>query len=257
LCKYATDWLLTVSEEDAQFAGDKGFLRKDRIVCIGNGVEIDKYTKSFPRKEIRDSLGIAEDEKVIGFIGRIVREKGVVDLARAYLRVLERFPEARLLVIGETLPSDRDKKAKQMLEGFITENNLDNKVIFTGFRDDIPELLSIMDVFVLPSYREGMPNTILEAMASGKPVIATNIRGCREEVINERTGLLVERSDVDGLAKAILGIISNTDLAKAMGEKGKERAFAKYNEDEMVRKQLDIYWRIIEEVKHKDGQPVK
>ena len=117
---------------------------------------------------------------------------------------------------------------------------LRNKLIITGMRSDIPQLLSIMDAFVLPSWREGMPRTIIEAMMMGLPVIATNIRGSREEVVDGETGILVPLRDPLSLCSAIDTLYSNRELSLKMGSAGRKRALALYDETNIVKLQIDI-----------------
>lgn len=242
LGRYATDWLFIQGKEDTCLAKSQNFLKDEaRIVRIGNGINIDEFVKYTYSGIIRERLGIDNDEFVIGFIGRIVREKGVMELIEAFKIVSEEAYRTRLLVIGETPPSESDDGLNIELREYIVRNNLEEKVTLTGFRNDIPELINIMDVFVLPSHREGLPRTIIEAMASGKPVIATDISGCREEVIDKSTGLLVPMRDSASLAKAIEQLLNDGALAKRMGEAGRKRAIEEYDEKRVIEKQLRIF----------------
>jgi len=160
--------------------------------------------------------------------------------------VVRAVPEARLLVVGDTLDSDRDQKAKQTLRRLIYSNGLASRVIFTGFVDDVPRLMAAFDLFVLPSHREGMPRTVIEAMAAGKPVVATNIRGCREEVVHGGTGLLVPAKDPQALADAIIQILCNPQEAKKMGEAGRKRAEEFFDEQQVLDRQVEVYRRLVE-----------
>lgn len=240
LGKRCTDMLFSQSAEDVKTAIRERIMAKDRVAWIGNGVDPRLFGLP-PDEDLRAELGLPPESKVVGFIGRLVREKGVEELFEAMAEVVQQFPEAKLLVVGDTLKSDRDTQAIARINRIITRERLDDVVRFTGFRDDTPDLLAIMDVFVLPSHREGMPRTILEAMAAGKPVVATNIRGCREEVVDEVTGLLVPVCDSDALAKAILRILSNEELAHRIGEAGRKRVQEEFDEADVLRRQVDVY----------------
>lgn len=246
LGKCCTDMLFTQSAEDRETAVKEGIASEERAIWIGNGVDTKAF-KVEPDPKLRTELGLKPDDKVIGFIGRLVREKGVEELLEAMGQVIEAIPEAKLLVVGDTLESDRDRRTTERLQGLIQRNNLEDVIKFTGFREDPPELLSIMDLFVLPSYREGMPRTILEAMAAGKPVVATNIRGCREEVADGETGFLVPVGDQGRLAEAVLKLLKDERMAQEMGEKGRRRVEREFDQELVLEKQVDVYRRLVEE----------
>ncbi|MEW6498845.1 MAG: glycosyltransferase, partial [Cyanobacteriota bacterium] len=197
------------------------------------------------------SLNIGNGDAVVGFIGRIVEEKGILELIEAFIGVIERIPNAKLLVIGETLMSERDQQVKVKIKELIETGKVKDSIIFTGYRRDIPELLSVMDVFVLPSWREGMPMTIIEAMASGKPVVATRIRGSREEVVDGETGILIPVRDSNNLTEAIVKILSDSKLARTMGENGRKRATELYSRNITIKKQLAIYRRVMQDIRDK------
>jgi glycosyltransferase involved in cell wall biosynthesis len=112
-----------------------------------------------------------------------------------------------------------------------TANNLGvEDAVFTGMRLDIPDMLSVMDVFALPSYREGFPQSVMEASAMGVPVVTTNVRGCREAVEDGKTGIIVPARDSSILAEAIKIILTNPDIARRMGEAGRRKALAEFDE---------------------------
>ena len=142
------------------------------------------------------------------------------------------------MLIGEALASDHDDSAAQ-IRARAAELGLEGKAIFTGLRRDIPELLAISDVFCLPSYREGMPRSVIEAMAAGRPVVATDIRGCREEVIPEVTGLLVPPREAGGLTAALERLAEDAGLRRRMGEAGRARARAEYDEAIVIARQME------------------
>jgi glycosyltransferase involved in cell wall biosynthesis len=252
LGRCCTDMLFTVSCEDKDTAVKEKIVDQERVICINSiGVDIQRFTPSNVVIEktrlLRRELGLQDDDKVIGFIGRLVREKGVEELFEAMGQVIREIPEAKLLVVGDTLASDRDRRTTERLQELIKRNNLEDVIKFTGFREDIPELLTIMDLFVLPSHREGMPRSILEAMAAGKPVVATNIRGCREEVVHGETGYLVRVNDPCKLANAIIEIMSDKILAEQMGKAGRQRAVEFFDEAQILEKQLGIYRKLIQQ----------
>jgi lipopolysaccharide/colanic/teichoic acid biosynthesis glycosyltransferase/glycosyltransferase involved in cell wall biosynthesis len=237
-----TDLIFTQSQEDAASAIKEKVLPKEKVVWIGNGVDIRRFAvaPSSPDK-IRAHYGLAPGDKVIGFVGRFVREKGILELLQAMQIVNRVIPEARLLLVGDTLASDRDNQIKKIISRMREQNQLSSWVVFTGFIEDIAVPISVMDVFVLPSHREGMPRTIIEAMASGKPVIATDIRGCREEVIHGSTGMIVPVNNPPALAEAIISVLTNPDMRRSMGDAGRLHANTHFNERTVLNKQVETY----------------
>jgi len=239
-----TEMLFSQSAEDAKAAIQERIMSEDRVVYIGNGVPLQAFGLS-PNPNLRAELGLDAEDKVVGFIGRLVWEKGVLELLEAMQQVVKEVPQAKLLVVGDTLASDRDRRVTEHIKELIDRGKVQDVIRFAGFREDIPDLLAIMDLFVLPSHREGMPRTILEAMAAGKPVVATNIRGCREEVVHGVTGLLVPVGDSDALADAILMVLSDEELASRMGEAGRKRVVAEFDEKLVLERQLKVYHQLV------------
>jgi len=238
-----TDLIFTVSKEDEKTAINKRIIDKNRVFYIGNGVNIKKFNINNVSKDLlkkKKELSILDNKiKIICFIGRMVREKGIIDLIYAFKDVLSELPKTILLIIGDNRANERDLKTKDELISLISKFNIIEKVIFTGYRNDIVDLLAISDVFVLPSYREGMPITIIEAMAMSKAVVATNIRGCREEVINGKTGYLVPVKSPKKLAGAVLKILKDEKLASKMGQNGRARVETEFNEEIVLEKQIN------------------
>jgi len=246
LARWATDWLFLVSKEDETLAKEKGFMAdKKRIIWIGNGVDPDKFSSIHLRDEIRRKMGFTESDVVVGFVGRVVREKGILELVESFIKIRETNKNAKLVIIGDTLLSERDKKTSKKVRSLIRINGIEDSILFLGFRDDVPQLLAAIDIFVLPSYREGMPISIIEAMMSGKPVIATDIRGCREEVVHGETGLLVKPKNVESLVEALEKLISNPELAKRMGENARKRALSLYDEKMTLLRQIAVYKKAV------------
>lgn len=240
--KYFTDYIFTQSYEDYKLALDLKIIDKDRIAWISNGVDLNKFNPENIKidiKSYKENLGITVDSKVICFIGRLVEEKGILDLLEAFKYLIKDYSNLYLMIIGDASLDERDKETKQKIKSYLDDTKLRERIILTGFRNDIPELLKISDIFVLPSYREGMPRSIIEAMAMGKPVVATNIRGCREEVVDEETGFLVSVNSPKEIYEAIKRLIDN-ELIAEMGAKGRKRAIELYDEEKVLEKQVNI-----------------
>ena len=234
-----TDLLFSQSAEDAADAIKLGVVSPEKVLAIGNGVDVSRFD---PEKVdlggvTRRELGIPESAFVVGMIGRLVREKGVAEFLLAATQIADQYANVWFLLVGERLASDHSGSINDEL-GF-AKNVLGERLVAPGLRADIPAMLSAMDVFCLPSWREGMPRTIIEAMMMGKAVVATNIRGSREEVVHEETGLLVPTRSPDRLAEAIVRFIRDATWVKSAGKAGRHRALQLYDEQKVVRMQLD------------------
>jgi glycosyltransferase involved in cell wall biosynthesis len=177
-----TDRILVQSQEDFDTALTTGLGSAEKIRYLGNGIDLSRFDRAALGKErraqLRRELHVPESHgPILGITGRITEEKGFGELVEAISELREDFPEAHLIVIGGQLSTERDAFQDQLVD-FIAERGLDSHVTFTGFRDDVQDLLGLLDLFVLPSYREGLPRSVLEAMAMELPVVATRIRGC-------------------------------------------------------------------------------
>ncbi len=249
MARYFTDYIFTVNQEDYERAVDEGFISPERITNINSvGIDIDKFNPSLvldeEKETLRKSLGINKNDRIIGYIGRIVAEKGVLDLLESYLMI--RDQGLKLLLVGPWDLGERDGDTVDKIKKIVKEKGLEREVLLIGYREDIPRMLSIMDIFVLPSYREGMPVSLLEAMAMGLPVITTNIRGCRE-AIDEKTGLLFEPGNSQQFADCLRKILANEDLRRELGGNGRNRVVEKYSLDKVISRQMKIYKAGIEQ----------
>jgi glycosyltransferase involved in cell wall biosynthesis len=233
-----TDTLFTQSEEDAATARSYGLCRTGDILAIGNGSDPERFCPARPgdpgRRELRRSLGADDGTSVIAVVGRLVAEKGYPELFEAMRKV-----DAQLWVIGERLGSDHAADIDRAIDAAQTDPTLRRRIRLLGYRADVPALLRAADIFVLPSHREGMPRSIIEAMLSGLPVVATDIRGAREEVLEGQTGSLVPVRDPAALARALARLAADPAMRRRQGEAGLARAREIYVEEKIVRRQLE------------------
>ena len=235
-----TDVVFTQSDEDAQSAVRFKIASKDDVYAIGNGVDVKTFS---PMEEnntghLRETLGIPNDAFVIGMICRLVKEKGVEEFLEAAREIKSENENCYFLLIGERQVHDHAEGVDASIR--FSQKSLGKNLILTGYRSDIPQLLSTMDLYVLPSWREGMPRSIIEAMMMGLPVLATDIRGSREEVIPNQTGLLVPVRSPRLLAAAMIKFISSPKWAMELGSNGRQRALEHYDEKRVVNFQLEI-----------------
>ena len=227
------DRIITVSKFLENSLVERGISRS-KIITVYNGICYEKFGDYSERDTMKKGFNIAETDFVIGTVCRLVKGKGIEYLFRAVAVILKSYPSAKLLVVG-------DGPMKKVLERLVIELNLDGKVVFTGVRKDVPKLFSIMDVFVLPSLYEALPNVVLEAHAAGVPVVATNVGGSPEVIIDNKTGLLVEPGSVEQLADAISYLLDNREKAGNMAKLAKERIRKKFMVEDMVKKTERVY----------------
>jgi len=248
LGRACTDFLFTVSPEDYRTALASRIIDPSRLRCLNSvGIDLRRFDREAARPLDRESLGLLAGVPVIVFVGRLVEEKGILDLLRAMRLLKSDGVRAQLLIVGTTLPTDRARGFRRKVRRAMSDASLDDCVRFAGFRSDVPAILRLADLLVLPSYREGMPVTILEAMAASKPVVATNVRGCREEVVDGVTGWIVPPADPAALADAIRRVLCDPERARAMGHAGRARAEAEYDQTRVIAEQLAVYRELLRE----------
>ena len=230
-----THTLFTQAEEDAATARRLRLCRGGKAEAIGNGVDPQRFLCLSPdeRRRFRAELGATDDDAVIVMVGRLVAEKGYPALFAAMREV-----DATLWVVGERLDSDHDSAVDGAIAAVHADPALSARIRFLGYRSDVPQILSGGDIFTLPSHREGMPRSIIEAMFSALPVVATDIRGSREEVVPDETGYLVPVDDVAGLAAAFQRLAGDPELRASMGRAGRARALMLYDEDKVIDRQI-------------------
>jgi glycosyltransferase involved in cell wall biosynthesis len=228
-----TNSFMFVSDEDRRAALKERIAKPTaKTTTIYNGVDLESYPakdKAPPlSRHLRYQLEIPSDATVVGIVGRVVREKGYLEFAEMAKLVSAGRDSVCFLVVGDALPSDRDGVVAE-LHSRVDAAGLAGRFRFTGFTERVADYLQIMDIFVLPSYREGFPRSVLEAMSSGLPVVATDIRGCREAVSDGVTALLVPPEDATSLAAAVARLLDDPDMARRMGSAGRERAESLYS----------------------------
>lgn len=231
-----TDVLFTQAEEDAAFARRTRLIRGETIEAIGNGVDPGRFhtdEDGSVRRRIRAEFGTPADRVVIAMIGRLVAEKGYPELIEAMRAV-----DAELWIVGERLVSDHAAEIDQAVALADTDPILKSRVRFLGYRSDVPDILRAADIFTLPSHREGMPRSVIEAMMVALPVVGTDIRGTREEVLPGETGILVPVGDAAALAEALNRLVADEALRRRWGAAGRERALKLYDEKAVIARQL-------------------
>jgi glycosyltransferase involved in cell wall biosynthesis len=240
-----SDAILSQNREDIETAISEGICPPDRIKFLGNGIDVHRFDRNrldpATLARLRMDLGLVEGAPVVGFVGRLVVEKGVLELLQAARLVLDHAPQARFLIVG---PIDEDKPDALNPE-IANSYDIAGACIFTGMRQDMPELYGLMDVFVLPSHREGFPRSPMEASAMRVPCVVTDIRGCREAVEQGRNGLLVRPESVTELAEAIISLLDQPDTRARMGNAGREMALQRFDEELVFKRVKTEYRRLL------------
>ena len=238
-----SDLELYQSRADLKRAMRSRLVPAHRAVFLCNGTDLSKFDPAAvdPAHAValRAEVGIDQESLVVGMVGRMVRDKGYRELFAAARAVRAKRPEVRFVAVGDRDPAKADG---------ITDTEIEQArgdIAFLGWRDDVPEVLAMMDVFVLPSWREGVPRSAIEAAAMGKPLVLSDIPGCRQVVRDESEGLLVPPRQPTALAEAILRMVEDPDLRARMGVKARRTAVERFDEQRVIATILEQYERIL------------
>jgi len=239
-----SDMELVQNPEDLELLVAKRIVSRRKLRLLGNGVDLDRFDTvrvGASRSRVREELGLSESDVAVGMVGRLVAEKGIVDFVEAAKLVKS---GATFLVIGPEDPEKSDSLERQTIEA-------GNKagVRFLGMRDDIDALYGALDIFVLPSHREGFPRAAMEAAASGLPLVLSNIRGCRQVVEPGSNGYLVHPGDPRALASSIQALVDDPELRRRMGHASAEKAKREFDEEKVV----EIVMRAYRELASRKG----
>jgi len=234
------DRIIAVSESNRRLF-KLGTKVPDKVQTIYNGVDLKRFGDVLENAVLtKEELGIDNEKFVIGIIGVFDKCKGHIYLFHAVEKLLEKgYKNIVCLVVG-------DGREREDLKGFIVNRSLTDYIKFLGYRSEIPELLKVMDIVVMPSIQESFPRVPLEAMAMKVPVIATNVGGLPESIDNGKTGILVPPRDVISLYEAIKHLIENPELRKKMGEEGRRRVGERFSMKNNVRETERLYLEVLE-----------
>jgi glycosyltransferase involved in cell wall biosynthesis/ribosomal protein S18 acetylase RimI-like enzyme len=234
-----SDLELYQSEEDLSWSRRLGVVAGRRSELLGNETDLTRFDPDLVPVErgqsLRSELGIPSDATVIGTIGRYVAEKGYRELFQAAQRIRSVRPDVWFLAAGDADPDKGDALAPDRLPGPT------DGFVFAGWRADVPEVLAAMDIFVLPSWREGVPRSAIEAAAMAKPLVVTDIRGCREVVRDGIEGLLVPPRDPGRLAQALLRLVEEPALRDKLAGAARARAVERFDERQVADRVVGAY----------------
>ncbi len=234
--------------ELVQSSEDVKVLRKlrvpeDRLVTLGNGIDLNRFDVPSPEARLaaREALGIAEDEIVVGVVGRLVWEKGLREVFEASRRLPTRIPRLRFLVVGPLDPEKSDGLLGPDLADIMDQSGVE----FLGERIDIEAVYDALDIYLLASHREGFPRSAMEAAATGVPVVASDIRGCRQVVEHGVTGLLFSVGKVGDLCDAVAEVAANPSMRERMGKEARRKAESDFDQSQVIETVLDSYEELL------------
>jgi glycosyltransferase involved in cell wall biosynthesis len=237
-----TDAVEVNSETGARAIENDLGVPAEKIEVVRSGIDLDAFGGSAGRAETRSALGIADGQHLVLYVGRLRPVKGVEFGIRAFARASTQHPNMHMAMAGE---------GEQLgyLDNLATELEISEKVTFLGVRNDLPDLFAAADSVLMPSLNEGFPRTAIEAMAAGKPVIATGVGGTPEAIVDGETGILVPPKDVEAMAEALVKLVGDPELQARLGAAGRVRAIQNYSVDNYVAR-LDGLYRQLLGLKH-------
>ena len=228
------DRFIVVSDALKEMLIHKRNIPDSTVVRIFNGIELDSFTPNPEFSSFREQLQISRNTFLIGAIGRMVWQKGFEYLIRAIPMVIDAYPDSKFLLVG-------DGPLNERLKNLVRRFKIEKHVVFTGFRNDISEILSAIDLLAVPSIIEGFPMITLEAMAMMKPIIASNIDGISEQIIDGESGILIPPKDSDALAGSIIDTLRNKGLKKTLGINARKRVETAFSIEKMLFETEKIY----------------
>ena len=232
------DRVTAVAEPVRSFLEGTVGLPASKLITIQNGVEIHRYETAIPHD--RKKWDLENSDVIIGCVARLSPEKGHTVLLRAFRKVISRHPQARLVLIG-------DGDERERLQHLAAELNIGHFVRFLGLRADVPEVLAACNLFTLPSIQEGFPMVILEALAAGKAVIASEVGAIPDAIQHGATGMLVPPGDVDALAHALCLLIEDEGVRLRLGQRGRAFVREAYDFERTVGRYDNLYQRVLGE----------
>ena len=240
-----SDKVISQSAEDASVVVREKIYRRDKVGFLGNGIDIsrlraDRFTGEEVRAKRRE-LGIPDGDKVVGMVGRYVWEKGYREFFEAARMILEGDGRVSFLTVGVPLESERDPVDFSMLR----ELGIEEKFFVLKSRSDMPELYSVMDVVALPSYREGFPRSLMEAASMSKPVVASDVSGCRQAVVEGGNGYLVPVKNSGALASKIKLLLDDASLRARLGARGRELAEERFDVEKVIGRLRGFYEELL------------
>jgi len=211
------------------------------ISVIHNAIDTEMWSPPRATADLRAELGMDKTAPVIGYVGRIMPEKDLETWLRTAALVVQKYPQARFVLVGE----GRDGETLHQLQKLAATLGIAERVIFPGYRQHLLPVYATFNLFVLSSRREGLPNSLLEAMAMALPVVTTDVAGAKELVLDGETGFILPQRDVHGLARAIMALVGDHQLRRCMGQAGRKRVEREFSFPGRLQHVEQLYERIL------------
>jgi glycosyltransferase involved in cell wall biosynthesis len=242
VCRLADCVLVNAEAVKTWLVGD-GY-DPSKIVVIPNGVDTSRFAETGDRFAIRESLGVPPHARLVAVVSRLSHLKGIEDFLAAAAVLAARREDVRFAIVGEPSPI-KNVAYLDELSALATRLGIRDKVVFTGLRSDVPALLSAVDVSVMPSLNEALSNVLLESMAAGAPIVATDVGGTSEALHHDVNGLLVEAGKPAPMAAAIESLLDNPSRARELGAQAKKTIHDRFSLDRMVSATESLYDRLL------------
>jgi len=234
------DHLIAVSHATKNEMVDAG-IPPDLISVIHNAIDTEAWSPRQATLTLREELGLNSAFPVVGYVGRIMPEKDLETWLRAAAVVAQQYPKSQFVLVGEGRDGNTLGQLKQLAETL----GIADRVHFPGYRENLLPVYATFDFFVLSSRREGLPNSILEAMAMGVPVVTTDVAGAKELVLDSQTGYVLPQGDVQGIAHALLRLAGNETLTHHMGPAGRRRVEQEFSFTHRLQCIEELYAKVL------------
>ena len=206
----------------------------DKISVIPNSVDVSRYGQKTNRQAFRKKLGFGETDHLMSMVATFKRQKGHIYLLEAAAELIPRFRDLHILLLGDGELRDEMQAMTQAL-------NLEDNIHFLGTRSDVPEILAASDSFILPSLWEGLPMALVEAMASGLPIIATDVSGTRQVMVPGETGFLIPPGDPQEIIQAVTLLLTEPEYSEIMGTNARQRVMELWNAEKQARDIINLF----------------
>ncbi len=210
------------------------FIPKHKMTYIANGITMSSYTKSRDTSQLKKELNIPDGKIIIGCIARLRKQKGHTYLIKAFKEIRKRRSDVVLIISG-------DGPERKNIEKEIRHYNMQKHILMLGHRDDIPTILKLINIFIMPTLFEGMSNSILEAMATGKAIITTNIAENRELIAPNITGLLIPPRKSHAIIQSLTALLDSPITRSVLGKAAQQEAYKKYQLDSIINQYMALY----------------